>query len=187
MDINRTGGTTFYVSLLPEDFQNKCQLQEAHESSQVRTIVKKFLKKYLHIHTYIDVKWTFHMFTNPTIRVQCSFFEALSSFEGDTSDFKQIYVQCALKCVGMYIVQWENYSLQQCLHSAVPLHCLRFLMQLGALNSFAVQGCLLTAGYECSQFYLYIPSSHFNPHHFLSTQAFSSTLPTLPSLYPWWG
>ena len=53
MDINRTGGTTFYVSLLPEDFQNKCQLQEAHESSQVRTIVeKKFLENYVHMHTY---------------------------------------------------------------------------------------------------------------------------------------
>ena len=60
MDINRTGGTTFYVSLLPEDFQNKCQLQEAHESSQVRTIVKrKFLENYVHKHTYIDLKWTF--------------------------------------------------------------------------------------------------------------------------------
>ena len=41
MDINRTGGTTFYVSLLPEDFQNKCQLQEAHENTQVRTPTAK--------------------------------------------------------------------------------------------------------------------------------------------------
>ena len=49
MDINRTGGTTFYVSILPEDFQNKCQLQEAHENSQVRT---KVLRE-LCIHTYI--------------------------------------------------------------------------------------------------------------------------------------
>ena len=59
MDINRTGGTTFYVSLLPEDFQNKCQLQEAHESSQVRTIVKKEVFGELCTHTYIqyiDVK-----------------------------------------------------------------------------------------------------------------------------------
>ena len=54
MDINRTGGTTFYVSLLPEDFQNKCQLQEAHESSQVKTnLKKKFLENYVHKHTYI--------------------------------------------------------------------------------------------------------------------------------------
>ena len=52
MDINRTGGTTFYVSLLPEDFQNKCQLQEAHESSQVRTIVKKKVFRELCTHTY---------------------------------------------------------------------------------------------------------------------------------------
>ena len=59
MDINRTGGTTFYVSILPEDFQNKCQLQEAHESSQVRTIVKKEVFGELCTHTYIqyiDVK-----------------------------------------------------------------------------------------------------------------------------------
>ena len=59
MDINRTGGTTFYVSLLPENFQNKCQLQEAHESSQVRTIVKKevFGELCTHIYIqYIDVK-----------------------------------------------------------------------------------------------------------------------------------
>ena len=59
MDINRTGGTTFYVSLLPEDFQNKCQLQEAHESSQVRTIVKKEVFGELCTNTYIqyiDVK-----------------------------------------------------------------------------------------------------------------------------------
>ena len=56
MDINRTGGTTFYVSILPEDFQNKCQLQEAHESSQVKAIVKKVFENYVHIHTYIDVK-----------------------------------------------------------------------------------------------------------------------------------
>ena len=59
MDINRTGGTTFYVSLLPENFQNKCQLQEAHESSQVRTIVKKEVFGELCTHTYIqyiDVK-----------------------------------------------------------------------------------------------------------------------------------
>ena len=45
MDINRTGGTTFYVSILPEDFQNKCQLQEAHESSQVKAIVKKVFRE----------------------------------------------------------------------------------------------------------------------------------------------
>ena len=32
---NCTGGATVYVSLLPEDFQNKCQLQEAHENTQV--------------------------------------------------------------------------------------------------------------------------------------------------------
>ena len=59
MDINRTGGTTFYVSLLPEDFQNKCQLQEAHESSQVRIIVRKEVFGELCTHTYIqyiDVK-----------------------------------------------------------------------------------------------------------------------------------
>ena len=59
MDINRTGGTTIYVSILPEDFQNKCQLQEAHESSQVRTIVKKevFGELCTHIYIqYIDVK-----------------------------------------------------------------------------------------------------------------------------------
>ena len=59
MDINRTGGATFYVSILPEDFQNKCQLQEAHESSQVRTIVKKEVFGELCTHTYIqyiDVK-----------------------------------------------------------------------------------------------------------------------------------
>ena len=52
MDINRTGGATFYVSLLPEDFQNKCQLQEAHESSQVRSIVEKKVFGELCTHTY---------------------------------------------------------------------------------------------------------------------------------------
>ena len=37
MAINRSGGPAVYVSLLPEDVQNKCQLQEAHENTQVRT------------------------------------------------------------------------------------------------------------------------------------------------------
>ena len=35
MAIKHTGGASFYVSLLPEDFQDKCKLQEAHENTQV--------------------------------------------------------------------------------------------------------------------------------------------------------
>ena len=66
MDINRTGGTTFYVSLLPEDFQNKCQLQEAHESSQVKTIVEKksfWRIMYTYIHTIHRCKMNFLIFS----------------------------------------------------------------------------------------------------------------------------
>ena len=38
MAIKHTGGASFYVSLLPEDFQDKCELQEAHENTQVLNI-----------------------------------------------------------------------------------------------------------------------------------------------------
>ena len=45
MAIKRTGGPTVYVSLLPEDVQNKCELQEAHENTQVRTPTEEILNQ----------------------------------------------------------------------------------------------------------------------------------------------
>ena len=53
------GGEELHVPILRENVQDKCQLQEAHESSQVRTIVKKEVFGELCTHTYIqyiDVK-----------------------------------------------------------------------------------------------------------------------------------
>ena len=46
MAIKHTGGASFYVSLLPEDFQDKCQLQEAHENTQVIRLRQTMRLKY---------------------------------------------------------------------------------------------------------------------------------------------
>ena len=45
MAIKRTGGPAVYVSLLPEDVQNKCQLQEAHENTQVITPIEEIVEQ----------------------------------------------------------------------------------------------------------------------------------------------